>query len=98
MLQQHAMQIQEWLFIINNKQNFNIIFVNVHNSPSKVFGSNANFLSHDSNWRFNIDMLDQNSTQINEFQNLMDKNLMELEFKKITRSYGSHTISYGQMH
>jgi len=26
-----------------------IIFVNVQNSPSKVFGSNANFLSHDNN-------------------------------------------------
>jgi hypothetical protein len=30
----------------------NIILVNVQNSPSKVFGSNANFLSHDNNWRF----------------------------------------------
>jgi len=36
----------------NNKQTFNIILVSVHNSPSKVFGSNVNFLSHDSNWRF----------------------------------------------
>jgi len=26
-----------------------IIFVNVQNSPSKVFGSNANFLSHNNN-------------------------------------------------
>jgi hypothetical protein len=32
-----------------NIQTFNIILVNVHNSPSKVFGSNANFLSHDNN-------------------------------------------------
>ncbi len=33
-------------------QTFNIILVNVHNSPSKVFGFNVNFLSHDNNWQF----------------------------------------------
>ncbi len=36
----------------NNIQTFNIILVNVLNSPSKVFGPNANFLSHDNNWWF----------------------------------------------
>jgi hypothetical protein len=40
---------------------------------------------------FNIDMLDQNSTQLNELQNFMDQYLMKLEFKEITTSYGSHT-------
>ncbi len=33
-------------------QTFNIILVNVHNSLSKVFGFNVNFLSHDNNWQF----------------------------------------------
>jgi len=36
----------------SNIHTFNIIVVNVHNSPSKVLKSNANFLSHDNNWRF----------------------------------------------
>ncbi len=40
---------------------------------------------------FNIVMLDQNSTQLNELHNFMDQYLMELEFKEITTSYGSHT-------
>ncbi len=35
-----------------NIQTFNIILVNVHNSSSKVFGSNAKFLSHYNNWQF----------------------------------------------
>jgi hypothetical protein len=33
---------------------------------------------------FNIDMFDQNSTQLNELQNFIDQYLMELEFKEIT--------------
>jgi hypothetical protein len=39
---------------------------------------------------FNINMLDQNSTQPNELQSFMDQYSMELHLKKITTIYGSH--------
>ncbi len=39
---------------------------------------------------FNINMFDQNSTQPNELQNLMDQYSMELQLKIITTIYGSH--------
>jgi len=39
---------------------------------------------------FNINMLDQNSTQLNELQSFMDQYSMELQFKEITTFYGSH--------
>jgi hypothetical protein len=39
---------------------------------------------------FNIDMIDETSTQPNELQNFMDQYSMEFQFKKITTIYGSH--------
>jgi hypothetical protein len=39
---------------------------------------------------FNINMLYQNSTQPNEFQNIMDQYSMELQFLIITTIYRSH--------
>jgi hypothetical protein len=38
---------------------------------------------------FNINMLDQNSTQPNELQSFMDQYSMELQLKKITTIYES---------
>ncbi len=39
---------------------------------------------------FNIDMLDQNSTHLNELRNFMKHYSMELQFKEITTIYGTH--------
>jgi hypothetical protein len=39
---------------------------------------------------FNINIFDQNSTQPNELQSFMDQHSMELQFKEITKIYGSH--------
>jgi hypothetical protein len=39
---------------------------------------------------FNIDMLDQNSTHLNELGNFMKHYSMELQFKEITIIYGTH--------
>jgi hypothetical protein len=39
---------------------------------------------------FNIDMLDQNSTYLNELGNLMKHYSMELQFKEITTIYSTH--------
>ncbi len=38
----------------------------------------------------NIDMLDQNSTHLNELGNFMKHYSMELQFKEITTIYGTH--------
>jgi hypothetical protein len=39
---------------------------------------------------FNINMLDQNSTQPNELQSFMDQYLMKLQILKNITIYGSH--------
>jgi hypothetical protein len=39
---------------------------------------------------FNIDMFDQNSTQQNELQGVMDQYSMKFQFKKIITIYESH--------
>jgi hypothetical protein len=73
-----------------NIQTFNIIFVSVHNLSSNVFGSNANFLSHDNNWWFQYWHAYQNSTQPNELQNFMNQYSVKLQFEKIITIYESH--------
>jgi hypothetical protein len=47
---------------------------------------------------FNINMFDQNSTPPNELQSYMDQYSTKFQFKKITKIYGSHFDTYGQMH
>jgi hypothetical protein len=66
------------------------MLVNVHNSLSKVFEFNANFLSHIIIDDFNINMFDQNSTQPNGLKIFMKQYSMELQFLKNTTIYGSH--------